>query len=134
MGGAAGAGRGRGRAERGVVVQGIVYVLSNPAMPGLVKIGMTSRDQLDDRVRELSNTSVPAPFVVELWAWVEDARACERLLHGWLSGVRMNSRREFFFVPVAAVFKMLRSDWAITLWGILGVYNWYSPSPGVHDV
>ena len=29
--------------------QGYVYLLTNPAMPGIVKIGMTHRDQLDAR-------------------------------------------------------------------------------------
>lgn len=38
---------------------GIVYVLTNPAMPGLVKIGMTNRDSVDARLKELFNTSVP---------------------------------------------------------------------------
>lgn len=41
---------------------GIVYVLTNPAMPGLVKIGMTTRDNLDARMRELYGTGVPVPF------------------------------------------------------------------------
>ena len=113
-------------------MQGIVYVVSNPAMPGLVKIGMTNRDQLDDRVRELSNTSVPTPFIVEGWAWVEDARVCERFLHDWLSAVRMNSRREFFSISAVAVFKMLLSDWAVILWGILDVYKRRPPNPRVY--
>jgi hypothetical protein len=32
---------------------GIVYVLTNPAMPGLVKIGMTNRESLDARLKEI---------------------------------------------------------------------------------
>ena len=38
---------------------GIVYVLTTQAMPGLVKIGMTTRDNLDARMRELYGTGVP---------------------------------------------------------------------------
>ncbi len=44
---------------------GIVYVLSNRAMPGLVKIGMTTRPELDARLKELYTTGVPVPFDVE---------------------------------------------------------------------
>ena len=44
---------------------GIVYVLSNRAMPGLVKIGMTTRHELDARLKELYTTGVPVPFDVE---------------------------------------------------------------------
>ena len=32
---------------------GIVYVLTNPVMPDLVKIGMTNRDTIDARMKEL---------------------------------------------------------------------------------
>lgn len=42
--------------------EGIVYVLSNEAMPGLVKIGLTGRKDLEDRLNELYNTSVPVPY------------------------------------------------------------------------
>ena len=33
---------------------GIVYVLTNPAMPDLVKIGMTNRDNVDARMNMLT--------------------------------------------------------------------------------
>jgi hypothetical protein len=40
---------------------GIVYVLTNPAMPGFVKVGGTTRDELK-RMKELYKTGVPVPF------------------------------------------------------------------------
>jgi hypothetical protein len=44
------------------IVTGFVYVLANPAFPGLLKIGFTNRS-VDDRMKELnSSTSVPAPL------------------------------------------------------------------------
>ena len=42
--------------------KGLVYVLTNSAMPGLVKIGMTTRDSVDTRMKELYSTGVPVPF------------------------------------------------------------------------
>lgn len=31
-------------------------------MPGLVKIGMTTREDMDSRMKELYSTGVPVPF------------------------------------------------------------------------
>ena len=80
---------------------GWVYILSNPAMPGLLKIGCTERTP-DDRARELSDkTGVPARFVVE-WAWpVSDWKAVEALTHTRLGACRPNVNREFFSCSVS---------------------------------
>jgi hypothetical protein len=44
---------------------GYIYILSNPAMQGLLKIGVTSRD-VRERVTQLSAaTGVPKPFEIE---------------------------------------------------------------------
>jgi hypothetical protein len=43
------------------MTKGIVYVLTNEAMPGLVKIGYTT--DLKERIKKLSQPSgIPAPF------------------------------------------------------------------------
>ena len=76
--------------------EGWIYVLTNPAMPGLVKIGMT-RDTPRARARDLSRvTGVPVPFAVACCARVADPAAAERRFHRSLSGRRVSSRREFF--------------------------------------
>ena len=41
---------------------GIVYLLTNPVMPGLVKIGMTTQEDIDKRMKELYTTGGPVPF------------------------------------------------------------------------
>jgi hypothetical protein len=40
----------------------IVYVLTNPAMPGLVKIGKTTQVEVEERMKQLYGTGVPVPF------------------------------------------------------------------------
>jgi len=57
---------------------GIVYVLTNSAMPGLVKIGMTNRDSVDARLIVLFDTSVPVPFECEFVCRVENSERIER--------------------------------------------------------
>ena len=47
---------------------GIVYLLTNPVMPGLVKIGMTTQEDIDKRMKELYTTGVPVPFECKLRA------------------------------------------------------------------
>ncbi len=77
--------------------EGIVYILTNPAMPGLVKIGKTSRDSVKERLKELySSTGVPVPFECEYAARVEDASAVEQILHETFGPYRINPKREFF--------------------------------------
>jgi len=87
-------GRTRWRAER--PRGGAVYLLSNPSMPGLLKIGMTTRS-VDRRVREINAaTGVPTPYRVEAVVEALNAAAVEAATHRMLSRYRVNDRREFF--------------------------------------
>ena len=91
---------------------GIVYVLSNPAMPSLVKIGMTNRNDINLRLQELYNTSVPVPFVCEYACKVlkEDCTKIERALHIAFNPNRTNPSREFFEIEpeqAIAILKLL---------------------------
>ena len=92
---------------------GIVYVFTNPAMPGLVKIGKTSRDSLKQRLEELSSpTGVPVPFECEYAARVSDDSAVERACHTAFGSHRINMDREFFRVAPEKVIEILK-PWAI---------------------
>lgn len=77
-----------------------VYVLTNPAMPGLVKIGMTTKS-VKERIKELSSTGVPEPFQLyyacELGDGLDPAEV-ERDMHELFASYRHNKRREFFAV------------------------------------
>lgn len=74
-----------------------VYVLTNPAAPGYIKIGCT--DNLDRRLRELDNTSAIMPFRVFYAALVDAGRGprwVEQRLHETFAPERVRSRREYF--------------------------------------
>lgn len=77
---------------------GLLYVLLNPSMPGLVKVGLTTRDS-GVRARELGgSTGVPTGFMVAYEAAFADVQAAERHLHDALSAHRVQQGREFFRV------------------------------------
>lgn len=88
----------------------IVYVLTNPAMPGIVKIGMTDRAEVRRRMDDLYTTGVPLPFDCII-AWeIEDRYAVEieRALHAAFGPNRINPAREFFQVEPEQVEVLLR--------------------------
>ena len=72
--------------------------MTNPSMPGLVKVGKTHRHP-HDRLQELSAaTGVPTPFELRHVAYVSNPDKSEKKLHEiWESlGVRTSHGREFF--------------------------------------
>ncbi len=63
---------------------GVVYVVTNPAMPGLVKIGSTKRDDVSLRIGELytqGGAGVPLPFDCVYAVKVANYREVEKGLH-----------------------------------------------------
>lgn len=90
----------RKKARKSKSTGGFVYLLTNAAMPGLVKIGMTRRHPLE-RVRELnSSTALPLPFKIVSAVETKNAVALEKSIHTTLSKQRENGRREFFRISV----------------------------------
>lgn len=81
---------------------GIVYLLTNPCMPGLVKIGMTTQEDIDKRMKELYTTGVPVPFECQFACKVnsKDCAKIEKALHTAFDPQRVNKNREFFKINV----------------------------------
>lgn len=77
---------------------GIVYLLTNEAMPGYVKIGLTRQNDVGERVRQLDNTSVPPPFECYFAAQVPDCEKLERTLHFVFGEKRARGKLEFFTI------------------------------------
>ncbi len=90
----------------------IVYVLTNPAMPNLVKIGKTTRSDVQQRMNELHTSGVPLPFTCVIAVEVEDCSEVETALHIAFGPNRINPKREFFEIDpeqAIAVLKVLSS-------------------------
>lgn len=85
---------------------GIVYVLSNEAMPGLVKIGYTTQP-MEARLRDLYSTGVPLPFKCEYACHTRNIEELEQALHTAFAPDRVNPRREFFNIDINRVIPIL---------------------------
>ena len=84
----------------------IVYVLTHPSMPGLIKIGFTTRDDVRDRMNDL-RSGVPGPFECFMARRVRNGRAVEKALHVAFAPDRVQST-EFFKTDPERVAVILR--------------------------
>ena len=89
--------------------EGWVYVISNPAMPELVKVGFTTKHPRE-RARELNGTGVPDSFVAEYGVHVQSPNALERAVHDHLREIGLAAGKEWFKCPkeqaVAAILEI----------------------------
>ena len=85
---------------------GIVYVLLNPTFDNYVKVGRTI--DLEQRLKQLDNTSVPLPFRCVFAVEVDDEVGVERLVHQAFADVRVRTSREFFEIDVQRVIAALK--------------------------
>lgn len=79
-----------------------VYILTNPAIPGMVKVGRTD-NPVEQRMKEIDKTGVPLPFQCFYAAEVADSSLVERKLHEAFSDRRVRVNREFFQVDPSQV-------------------------------
>lgn len=90
---------------------GIIYVLSNPCMKGIVKIGKTKRNEYQKRMRDLyyGQSGVPKNFVCERAYKVplHLLDETEKRLHSHFVKKRVNPRREFFRVKPTDVDQLI---------------------------
>ena len=82
-----------------LVVNDFLYLLSNPAMPGLIKIGFTDRS-VEERVKELnSGTGIPVPFVIEAYFGSHQPERDEKAVHLALGHCKAPGK-EFFAIKL----------------------------------
>ena len=86
--------------------EGWVYVISNPAWPGHVKIG--SAQDLRHRLKDFNTGSPFRDFVVAAAAIFKDRRAAERELHRQVQGLRVGKTEWFSMHPQDARNHLIR--------------------------
>lgn len=90
-----------------MAIRGWVYVLSNVAMPGIVKVGYNTKDPTF-RVEELAGTGLPHPFVVEFDVLVFEPRDVEQAVHARLTP--SHEAKEFYRVSVERAVDAIRAE------------------------
>lgn len=80
------------------MAKGYVYLLTNDAMPGLVKIGCTG-ETVEKRMKALFTTGVPRQFDCFFAVKVEDAEGVEKKLLDGLKDFRLPNREFFEIAP-----------------------------------
>jgi len=72
-----------------------VYILTNQAMPGIIKIGFTE-NSVEQRMRELDKTPTPIPFECYYAKRIDKAEFVEKKMHEAFDEFRIRDNREFF--------------------------------------
>ena len=96
---------------------GYIYILTNKSFnkSDCIKIGYSDKSNLEERVKALSNTSVPEPF--EVYATYEvpkiEGNMPDKKIHNMIQilnpSLRMNASREFFEMEPWDAYEMLKS-------------------------
>ncbi|RJG11106.1 GIY-YIG nuclease family protein [Pseudomonas cavernicola] len=88
------------------MLRGWIYVITNPAMPALVKIGYSTKDP-SFRAKELNNTGSPHPYSVAYDALLPSPRDMEQRVHKLLIDKREG--KEWFRITVAEAISTIRT-------------------------
>ena len=87
--------------------KGIIYILTNDAMPSYIKIGITT--DLKQRLRSLDTTPVPLPFRCHYAIEVDDYDIKEKLIHDAFADHRVRPNREFFQLSPERAVSLLKA-------------------------
>lgn len=87
---------------------GFVYALSNESMPGMYKIGFTTKHP-QTRCDELSSkTGCPTPFRIDACFDTDSPQKIEAHIHNLLAQYRVDRSREFFRVSATKLFEVFK--------------------------
>lgn len=86
---------------------GFVYCLTVPRMPGVVKIGYTTKT-MEQRLKDLDNTSVVEPLQLYYAGKVRNPLSVEKKIHEIYREWRIRPNREFFEVDADQVKRVIQ--------------------------
>lgn len=86
---------------------GYVYCLTIPRMPGIVKIGFTTKT-VEQRLKDLDNTSVVEPLQLYYAGKVRNPISVEKKIHEIYREWRIRPNREFFEVDADQVKRVIQ--------------------------
>ena len=86
--------------------KGFVYIMTNDSMPGIIKVGMSTKVPTE-RAKELEDTGLPMPYVVQYYAFFDDMRQAEKKAHNELSKYHYN--KEFFKTDVGTAINCIEN-------------------------
>ena len=88
-------------------MKGFIYIMSNPSLPGLVKIGFSMKDPHSRAGNDFDPAGLPDDYVVEYHALVDDPREVEQQVHARLKD--HHYKKEWFRVLVGEAIATMRS-------------------------
>jgi len=104
------------------MAKGIVYILTNPSLDGWVKIGMSTQNNIDERIADLNRPSnIPLSYRAYAVYEVGNPKEIEAQIHKLLDDINESLRareelsngkirkREFFRISEEKAFKVLES-------------------------
>ena len=86
--------------------KGFVYIMTNDSMPGIIKVGMSTKVPTE-RAKDFEDTGLPMPYVVQYYAFFDDMRQAEKKAHNELSKYHYN--KEFFKTDVGTAINCIEN-------------------------
>ena len=84
-----------------------VYVLSNPSMKNIYKVGFT-KNSVDVRAIQLYTTGIPTKFEIEFCIEVLDGLVTEKYIHGILN--KYHHGKEFFKLQLPLLIELVKEE------------------------
>lgn len=89
---------------------GWVYIIHSPALPDMVKIGVSRRlNGPYERIYELSSSALPFPYLLDGFCFSDDAFVIESSMHEYFDSVRVAPNREFFYTTANEAIDVLEN-------------------------